>query len=139
VAVTIGGTVSVAGTWVSCAGVEVADVSVLGISGSFVCYDLVLVVASVASPESVAVRVNVARGILWLLEVVAGVVAGVLSEVISVVVDESSLAGAGEVPASDTAAVGIGTTCRPVCDVSFGHDVVVQVGDDSAERRGLVA
>ena len=126
VGVTIGGAIGVVSAWIGSARVKVADVFEFGVSGtgSFDFYGR-LVVAVVAGPESVAVSINIACGVVWDDSGEAGIVARALSVVFWCVIDEAFLTDTLEVPASDFGAVGIGTTCRPVSDVFGGDGVVV--------------
>jgi len=128
VAVTISGAVSVISARVGSAGVEEADF--LGSLGGAFNIDGGLVVTFVAGPEGVALGVDVAGSVLGGLGGEAGVVARVLSVVIGVVVDEASLASAGEVPASDLCAICVGTASGPVGSFLSSDDVAVHAGDD---------
>jgi hypothetical protein len=130
VAVTISGAVSVISARVGSAGVEEADF--LGSLGGAFNIDGGLVVTFVAGPECVALGVDVAGSVLGGLGGEAGVVARVLSVVIGVVVDEASLASAGEVPASDFCAICVGTASGPVGSFLSSDDVSVHAGDDGA-------
>ena len=128
VAVTISGAVSVISARVGSAGVEEADF--LGSLGGAFNIDGGLVVTFVAGPEGAALGVDVAGSVIGGLGGEAGVVARVLSVVIGVVVDEASLASAGEVPASDLCAICVGTASRPVGSFLSSDDVAVHAGDD---------